>query len=47
MPGVLHDASEDGNLVLQEEGRERDGEDEADVFSPITDQHAESDEVHG
>lgn len=42
----LHDAREDRGLVLQQEGAERNGEDEPEVFGPVAGQHTKCDEVH-
>ena len=42
----VKNAGEDGRLVLQQEGAKGDGEDQPEIFGPITCQHFESDEVH-
>src|SRR5205823_12857481 len=44
--GAEHDADEDAGLVLEQEGAERDGEDQSEVFGPVTGEHAEGDAVH-
>ena len=44
--GSEHDADEDAGLVLEQEGAEGDGEDQAEVFGPVTSEHAQGDAVH-
>ena len=43
---AAHDAGEDAGLILEQERAERDGENQTEVFGPVTGEHAEGDEVH-
>ena len=40
--GALEDADEDGSLIFEEKRRERDGEDEAEIFATVAGEHAQS-----
>ena len=44
--GALQDAGEDRGLVLEQERREGDREDEPEILRPVAGEHSQGDEVH-